>query len=335
MKEKVYKTMSSTGTMNVVLGVIALTVGVATGVLLIIGGAKLIAGKSIEETFPILKAQGDVEIKGLMVSLNRMEKGLGGKVSALAEIKEKYGFDARAIVTMEDVITHLYNKPYKGQGENKAKIFQKNGEKRKMKKRILSVLLIALLTAGVAFADFTFSGNFDVGYTFGFDGTTELTAVDGDNSAPRAGFFYLKGGNEYISLDVRSEADVDGGSIVRGSGIAMTGTINLSNILNTMFTMEMPVAIELYAGNQTFSSDADYAYGDSHGKLCAGSAGRAAGSVYCSCGGNQNRTSGCREDKGRYYRDAPCGHFVRCGNRLCGGAAHYGIYGMAGSAGKY
>lgn len=134
-----------------------------------------------------------------------------------------------------------------------------------MKKRILSVLLIALLTAGVAFADFTFSGNFDVGYTFGFDGTTELTAVDGDNSAPYAGFFYLKGGNEYISLDVRSETDVTDGSIVRGSGIGMTATIGLSSILNTMFTMEMPVAIELYAGNQTFSSDADYAYGDSHG----------------------------------------------------------------------
>lgn len=72
------------------------------------------SGKSIEETFPIIMAQGKVEIKGLMVSLNRMEKGLGGKVSALAEIKEKYGFDAHSIVTMEDVITHLYNKPYKG-----------------------------------------------------------------------------------------------------------------------------------------------------------------------------------------------------------------------------
>lgn len=73
------------------------------------------SGKSIEETFPILKEQGAVEIKGLMVSLNRMEKGLGGKVSALAEIKEKYGFEANAIVTMADVIEHLYNKPYKGQ----------------------------------------------------------------------------------------------------------------------------------------------------------------------------------------------------------------------------
>ena len=55
------------------------------------------SGKSIEETFPILKAQANVEIKGLMVSLNRMERGQGEK-SALSEIKEKYGFDANAIV---------------------------------------------------------------------------------------------------------------------------------------------------------------------------------------------------------------------------------------------
>ena len=72
------------------------------------------SGKSIEVTFPILMEQAKVEVKGLMVSLNRMEKGLGGKVSALAEIKEKYGFQARAIVTMADVIEHLYNRPYQG-----------------------------------------------------------------------------------------------------------------------------------------------------------------------------------------------------------------------------
>ncbi len=72
------------------------------------------SGKSIEETYPILMSQGKVEIKGLIVSLNRMEKGREGKISALAEIKEKYGFDSHAIVTMEDVIKHLYNRPYKG-----------------------------------------------------------------------------------------------------------------------------------------------------------------------------------------------------------------------------
>lgn len=72
------------------------------------------SGKSIEETFPIIKAQGDVEIKGLMVSLNRMERGKGEK-SALEEIQEKYGFPANAIVSMAEVTEALYNKPCMGQ----------------------------------------------------------------------------------------------------------------------------------------------------------------------------------------------------------------------------
>ena len=71
------------------------------------------SGKSIEETFPIIQAQGKVEIKGLIVSLNRMERGQGTK-SALEEIQEKYGFRTTAIVTMKEVVEHLYNKEYKG-----------------------------------------------------------------------------------------------------------------------------------------------------------------------------------------------------------------------------
>ena len=65
------------------------------------------SGKSIEETFPIIKAQGDVEIIGLMVSLNRMEKGLTSDKTAIDEIKEKYGFDANAIVSMDEVVEYL------------------------------------------------------------------------------------------------------------------------------------------------------------------------------------------------------------------------------------
>lgn len=72
------------------------------------------SGKSIEETFPIIRAQGDVTILGLMVSLNRMERGKGEK-SALEEIKELYGFNANAIVSMAEVVEHLYNREYKGQ----------------------------------------------------------------------------------------------------------------------------------------------------------------------------------------------------------------------------
>ncbi|MBQ8597406.1 MAG: orotate phosphoribosyltransferase, partial [Lachnospiraceae bacterium] len=72
------------------------------------------SGKSMEETVPKVRGAANVEIVGLMVSLNRMEKGQGEK-SALEEIKEKYGFDANAIVNMAEVTEYLYNKPYKGQ----------------------------------------------------------------------------------------------------------------------------------------------------------------------------------------------------------------------------
>lgn len=71
------------------------------------------SGKSIEETFPILKAQGNIEIKGLIVSLNRMERGKGEK-SALVEVSELYGFPTNAIVSMADVVEHLYNKECNG-----------------------------------------------------------------------------------------------------------------------------------------------------------------------------------------------------------------------------
>jgi len=73
------------------------------------------SGKSMEETVPKVKGAADVTIVGLMVSLNRMEVGLGGKMGALDEIKETYGFATSAIVSMADVVECLYNKEYKGQ----------------------------------------------------------------------------------------------------------------------------------------------------------------------------------------------------------------------------
>lgn len=71
------------------------------------------SGKSIEETFPIIQAQARVSIRGLMVSLNRCERGKGEK-SALEEIKELYGFETNAIVSMYEVVEYLYNRPCQG-----------------------------------------------------------------------------------------------------------------------------------------------------------------------------------------------------------------------------
>ena len=74
------------------------------------------SGKSMEETVPIVRAQGDVEIVGLMVSLNRQEVGLSGDTSmtALDEVAKTYGFKTGAIVSMSEVVEHLYNKECQG-----------------------------------------------------------------------------------------------------------------------------------------------------------------------------------------------------------------------------
>jgi orotate phosphoribosyltransferase len=72
------------------------------------------SGKSMEETVPKVRSAADVEIVGLMVSLNRMEVGKGGEKSALDEIQEEYGFKANAIVSMADVVEYLYNKECNG-----------------------------------------------------------------------------------------------------------------------------------------------------------------------------------------------------------------------------
>lgn len=71
------------------------------------------AGTSIGETMPILNAQGKVDVVGLVVSVDRMERGQGTK-SALSEIEETYGIKTTAIVTMQEVVEHLYLKPYNG-----------------------------------------------------------------------------------------------------------------------------------------------------------------------------------------------------------------------------
>ena len=68
------------------------------------------SGKSIEETYPIITSQANIEVKGLMVSLNRMEVGKGGTKCALDEVADLYGFPTAAIVDMAEVTECLYNR---------------------------------------------------------------------------------------------------------------------------------------------------------------------------------------------------------------------------------
>ena len=71
------------------------------------------AGTSIRETLPIIKAAAKAEVLGLVVSVDRCERGSGEK-SALDEIRDTYGFETAAIVTMKEVTEYLYGREYKG-----------------------------------------------------------------------------------------------------------------------------------------------------------------------------------------------------------------------------
>lgn len=71
------------------------------------------AGTSIKETVPLLKAQADINLLGLVVSVDRMERG-GTEKSALEEISETWGIKTTAIVTMAEVTEYLYNREING-----------------------------------------------------------------------------------------------------------------------------------------------------------------------------------------------------------------------------
>lgn len=71
------------------------------------------SGKSIDEVYPKIRAMestaGAIKIVGEIVSLDREERAPDSQKSALEAITEKYGFPARAIVSMTDVMTALYS----------------------------------------------------------------------------------------------------------------------------------------------------------------------------------------------------------------------------------
>lgn len=71
------------------------------------------AGTSVRESVPLLKATANVQIDGLMVSVDRMERG-SGELSALDEVRRDYGINTYALVTVRDIINTLHNRPVDG-----------------------------------------------------------------------------------------------------------------------------------------------------------------------------------------------------------------------------
>lgn len=71
------------------------------------------AGTAVRESIALLSSMGDIKIASLVVSVDRMEKGTGEK-TAFQELKEDYGINTYAIVTIKDIIAHLHNRECNG-----------------------------------------------------------------------------------------------------------------------------------------------------------------------------------------------------------------------------
>jgi orotate phosphoribosyltransferase len=66
------------------------------------------AGTAVRETLPVIKRQADAEICGLIISVDRMERGTGEK-TAIQEIREEFGIETFPIVTVREIIDELHN----------------------------------------------------------------------------------------------------------------------------------------------------------------------------------------------------------------------------------
>ena len=58
--------------------------------------------------FPILKNAANVQIEGLIISVDRMERGQGDK-TAIQEIEEDFGIKTYPIVTVREIIDTIHN----------------------------------------------------------------------------------------------------------------------------------------------------------------------------------------------------------------------------------
>ncbi len=62
------------------------------------------SGKALREMLPKLKAAANVEIAGMIISVDRMERGLESSKSAVQEVYDEFGVKVYSIVTMADII---------------------------------------------------------------------------------------------------------------------------------------------------------------------------------------------------------------------------------------
>ena len=65
------------------------------------------SGKALREMLPKLRQAANVEIAGMVISVDRMERGLESSLSAVQEVYKEFGVKVYPIVTMSDIISAI------------------------------------------------------------------------------------------------------------------------------------------------------------------------------------------------------------------------------------
>ena len=69
------------------------------------------AGTAVREVMPQIMSCGVVKVTDMFISVNRCEVGKDGEKTAVMEVKEQFGIDVHAIVTVQDIHEYLKEDP--------------------------------------------------------------------------------------------------------------------------------------------------------------------------------------------------------------------------------
>lgn len=72
------------------------------------------SGKALREMLPKLEAAAKVKIQGMIISVDRMERGLESDLSAVQEVYKEFGVKVYSIVTINDIISAIENGDIEG-----------------------------------------------------------------------------------------------------------------------------------------------------------------------------------------------------------------------------
>lgn len=142
-------------------------------------------------------------------------------------------------------------------------------------KKTISLLLVVLLASACLFADVSLTGELGFGYKVNFNGTVENKDYLNLGST-YGGRFKIKLASDYVNGELRMDAisvdpnvkdpawNQDNWTITTGvrQPINAYATVKASKLVEDTFSVSLPVAVELYVGNQSFSTSYNWAYLD-------------------------------------------------------------------------